>query len=59
MKTKENKNDRKLLETCRKTKKAVEHEGDRDTNWCTWNGHKRLCKTTGGIKNQEEPKPSI
>ena len=32
-------------------KKPVDHEGTGDTNccWCTWNGHQKTEKKTGGI----------
>ena len=37
-----------------RTKKAVEYEGDSDTNcnWCTWNGSQRLGKGPGKVGNQ-------
>ena len=36
--------------------KAVEHEGEVDTNcnWCAWNGPQRLRKKTVGIRNQSQ-----
>ena len=38
-KIKENKKERKILWSCQRAEKAVEHEGDIDTNcsWCPWN----------------------
>ena len=48
---KENKKIGKYLDLAREQVKAMEHEGDGDTNisWCTWNGLQMLGKETGGI----------
>ena len=43
--------ERRVLEPCQRTKKAVEHhEGDGDTscNWCAWNGPQML--RVGGLE---------
>ena len=45
--------ERQLLGPCQKTKKAVEHESNDDTNynWRAWNGSQRLQKGTGRVGN--------
>ena len=56
VKIKENENRDNYLNLARelKKKKAVEHEGNSDTNynWCTWNGPQRLGKEDGRVRNQ-------
>ena len=49
-------NDKQILRSCRKAKKAVEHEGDSDTYccWCTWNSPQWLEKETQGIGDQRK-----
>ena len=51
-----NRNERQLLRHCYRNKKAVEPEGDGDTNcnWCTWNGAQRLGKKFGRARNQRK-----
>ena len=46
--------DKQLLEPCQRTKKAVEPEGEGDTNcnWCSWNGSQRLGKGSGRVGNR-------
>ena len=53
---KESKKIGKILGHCLKTKKAVKHEGDSDTNcsWCTWNSSQRLVKGRRRIENQRK-----
>ena len=48
------KRETQVLGPCLRMKKAVEHEGDYDTNydWQTWNGPQMLGKGTGRIGNQ-------
>ena len=38
--------------SCQRTKKAMEHEGDGDTNsnWYTWNDPKRLGQEAEGVE---------
>ena len=52
-KQKKNKKKNKVLDLARELKKAVENEGDGDTNCdkCTWNGPQRLRKRNGGDGN--------
>ena len=54
MKIKENEKRDKYLDLVRETKKAMEYEGDCDTNynWCTWNNTQRISKGAGGVRNQ-------
>ena len=65
VKIKESKKVHKYLDLARELKKAVEHEGDGDTNcnWCTWNDPQRLRRNTGRIgnerKNEDHPNDSI
>ena len=49
-------NKRKKLKPCQRTKKAVEHEDDGDTNcgWCSWDSPQRLGRKIGGIGNQKK-----
>ena len=56
VKIKESEKINKYLDLPRELKKAVEHEGEDDTNcsWCTWNGPKRLEIKTEGTGNQRE-----
>ena len=44
----------KIKENEKRTKKAVEHEdeGDTDYNWHTWNSPKRFGKRAGGVGNK-------
>ena len=46
--------EKQVLRLCQRTKKAVVHEGDSDTNydWCDWNGPHRLGKELGRVENQ-------
>ena len=48
--------ERQLLRPSQRTKNAVEHEGDGDTNcsWCTWNNPQMLCKKLGRIVKQRK-----
>ena len=41
-----------VLKLCLRTKKAVEREGDGDTNcsWCTWNGPKEFERKLGELE---------
>ena len=52
METQRKRKERQVLGACQKTKKALEHEGNRDTNcnWRTWNGLQRLGKVKGWIR---------
>ena len=46
--------ERQAFTPCQKTKKAVVHEGNSDTNWnlCTWNNPKSLAKGAGRVGNR-------
>ena len=46
--------ERQVFRRCQRSKKAVEHEGDSDTNynWRTWNGSQRFDKETGRLENR-------
>ena len=65
MKIKENEWRNKYLDLARELKKAMEHEGDGDTdcNWCTRNNPQRIEKGTGRFRNQrmsrDHPNDSI
>ena len=54
LKIKENKKMTQVLRPCQRTEKAVEHEGDGDTNgdWSTWNGPQKIGKRTVKFQNQ-------
>ena len=55
VKIKENEKKKKIqiLRSLQRTKKAMEHEGDGDTNcnWCTRNDLQRISKRTRGVGN--------
>ena len=47
---------RQILGSWQRAEKAVEYEGDSDTNcnWCTWNSLQRLGKESGETENQSK-----
>ena len=49
-----NGDEKRELRPCEKTKKAVEHEDDGDTNsdWCARNDLQKLDKRAGRVRNQ-------
>ena len=49
----EQQSEKQILGFCQRAEKALEHQGDSDTNcrWCTWNDPQYLGKKTGGIGN--------
>ena len=54
VKIKENEKKRNILRSCQRTKQAMEHESDGDTNnhWCTWNDPQRLSKRAEGVESR-------
>ena len=53
---KRNQKDWQIFRPCQRTKKAVEHEWDHDTNcsWHFWNSPKRLGRKTGVFEDQRK-----
>ena len=53
VKIKESEKKKHVLGSCRRSKKATEHEvnGDTNNNWRTWRGHQILGKGTGRLGN--------
>ena len=56
--------DKQILGPFQRTKKAIEHEADSNTNcsWCAWNGHQRLEKKdlkNLKLENQDHLEQSI
>ena len=54
VKIKESKKESQVLGSCQRTKKAMKHDGDRDTNfnWPIWNGLQRIGKRAGKVGNR-------
>ena len=48
--------DKQILGSCKRAEKAVEHEGNSDTNsnWCTGNGHQELGKILEELEIKDE-----
>ena len=55
LKIKESKKDIQILESCQRIEKAVEHEGDANSNcsWNSWNSSQRPGKETGETRHQK------
>ena len=53
---KRKRNDKQIIAFCQRVEKALEHEGDSDTNcnWCTRNSFKRLRKKAERTKDQRK-----
>ena len=53
---KQKKNKGKILWSCQRAKKNVEHGGDGDSScsWSPWNGHQRVGNDTGGAGDQRK-----
>ena len=47
---------KQILTSCQRTKKAMEHESDRETgcNWYTWNDPKKFGERVGGVGNRRK-----